>query len=413
MRQRRQRRRQLDDVDARQRTLLRHRQFQRADAFDGDVAGLALAAFEPWQRDDAPAAGVHDRALERDQELVPGPPRRHVQHQPAVDHVGALVRRAGEAGEREPVRQPHGQRRGRALDHRDVEDRRDAQIVLADGDERLDVVEEPQRADRRGRPGVARRPADARPAARRHRRIDDQPALRPRPPRDQRAVDGEIGSLARRVDRRADRAGAELRQLRRGPPRLRRDGAGPLDLQRERRRPAAPRGTRRAAAGSARPLPAPAAAPWAEPGLSRGRTRGSTRFLHQARADQRAAREQRHGGRPVAQDLALQGDRAAQQFAVDAQREIGLRDEGARRRHGDGDGGIGGAIDEAVVLREADRDGVRRGHRLRDRGRRRGRQDDAGNAEGDEVDAHDHFTARLKVNAAVGDAPSAVSAAAR
>ena len=196
-------------------------------------------------------------------------PRRHVQHQPAVDHVGALVRRAGEAREREPVGQAHGQRRGRALDHRDVEDRRHAQVVLADGDERLHVVEEPQRADRRGRAGVARRPADARPAARRHRRIDDQPALRPRPPRDQRAVDGEIGSLARRVDRRADRAGAELRQLRRGPPRLRRDGPGPLDLQRER----AGRQHRvehavllqdRHAGSSAR------AAPWAEPGAEPG-----------------------------------------------------------------------------------------------------------------------------------------------
>ena len=41
------------------------------------------------------------------------------------------------------------------------------------------------------------------------------------------------------------------------------------------------------------------------------------------------------------------------------------------------------------------------------------RQDDAGDSEGDEMDAHDHFTARLNVNAAVGAAPSAVSAAAR
>ena len=359
MRQRRQRRRQLDDVDARQRTLLRDGQLQRADAFDrrrrrsraGCLRATAARRRAGCRR---PTIGRSSATRNWCRVRPAGTVSTSRPSTTSAPSFGAPVK----LREREPVGQAHGQRRGRALDHRDVEDRRDAQVVLADGDERLDVVEEPQRADRRGRARrrattsrrATRRPAPASP------RRSSRPCARARRVTSARSMvrsDPSPGAsiVARIVPAPSCGSCAEARpgSVAMAPAHsiCSVNGAAP----------AAPRGTRRAAAGSARPRSR-------LPGPSPGRAGASPRqYAVPAQRARISVPPESSGtrGRPVAQDLALQGDRAAQQIAVDAQREIGLRDEGARRRHGDGDGGIGGAIDQAVVLGEADRDGVRRG----------------------------------------------------
>ena len=175
------------------------------------------------------------------------------------------------------------------------------------------------------------RTGEALPASR-----DDQPMRDPPPganvasttrrpcararPRHQRAIDRQIGSLARRVDGGADRPGAELRQLRRGAAWLVGDGARPFDLQRE--GPHRQHRVEHALLLQNRHTGSRAG------GCARNRALscacGSTRFLQQAGTDQRAARKQWHRRRSITEYLALQRDHAAQQLAIGAQRELGL-----------------------------------------------------------------------------------------
>ena len=284
--------------------------------------------------------------------MTPPCRRRDDEQHPLALLLAAIERAAGDAGELVAGGNPDLELRRFALHDGQVDEREEAKIGIADGDERFHVGEQPCVAWRGRRSGLSRRPPDLRRRSRIERRLDDGAAAGRRPPEHQTRRDAKVRLLAGNVEGRRHAPGGRHRQHERSPSGAGRDRRSPFERGREGRRTGDERDMRVAF------------------GDERQRTIGRPRVEERRVLDERNL----HGS--CLEHLAIHRHRRAHGPGGDAGADVGAGERRGQRRAVRRAGLPAGEIEQPVVVGARQRDGAGRPALLRERAR--GREGRAG-----------------------------------
>ena len=294
---------------------------------------------------------------------------RDQQHDAAGPFVAPLERCPAHAGDLVAGRQADREFGGLALHDRDVHERDQTQIGIADRDERLHVGQQPCFARGRARRRVARGPPHLRRRSRVERRLHNRPAVCRGSAQHQARRDADVGLLAGHVEGRGRAAGGRHRHHERAAAGRGRDRRPPFERRGE-------RGRTREDRDVCRPV-----------GDERQGAAGHPRL------DQRRSHDERHLDAAGAEDLAVDLHGRAHDAGRDARANLGARQRCGHRRHVAGPQVARGQVQHPIVVGPRDRDRSAGTLRSAELLRRRG----SGQSDEDHRELHNHHRPPMRL----------------